>query len=66
MGEPTALDLKASTEPDPTPVQVVAGALVDSGRGQPGAEAFPSSFDAVLVVIDDRDRIELVSWWPRG
>jgi hypothetical protein len=33
MGEPTALGLKASTEPDPTPVQVVAGALVDSGRG---------------------------------
>jgi hypothetical protein len=24
-----------------------------------------SSFHAVLVAIDDRDRIEFVSWWPR-
>jgi hypothetical protein len=30
MGEPTALGRKASTELDPTPVQVVAGVLVDS------------------------------------
>jgi hypothetical protein len=26
----------------------------------------PRSCDAVLVAIDDRDRIELVSWWRRG